>query len=86
MKLLLLLYYVVVPCVEKEVVFCMKKDADDVVVGVVWIKKIARQSILASGEVAVVKWLREETRVLTDVDSNPSTLYWMDKFSHTYLL
>ena len=35
MKLLLLLYYVVVPCVEKEVVFCMKKDADDVVVGVV---------------------------------------------------
>ena len=36
--------------------------------------------------VALVKWLWEETHVPKVVCLNPSTEYWMDIFSHTYLL
>ena len=39
-----------------------------------------------SGAGAMVQWLREETHVLKVVGSNPSTVYWMDIFSHTFVV
>ena len=35
---------------------------------------------------ALVQWLWEETHVPKVMSSNPGTIYWMDIFSHTYLL
>ena len=32
------------------------------------------------------KWLWEDTHVLKVVGSNPSTIYWMDIFSHLFVV
>ena len=35
---------------------------------------------------ALVKWLWEETRVPKVISSNPSTVYWVDIFSHLFIV
>ena len=35
---------------------------------------------------ALVKWLWEETHVLKVIGLNPSTIYWMDDFSHIFVV
>ena len=37
-------------------------------------------------EGALVWWLWEETRVQKVVSSNPGTLYWIDIFSHLFVV
>ena len=35
---------------------------------------------------ALVYWVREETHILKVVVSNPNTIYWMDIFSHIFVV
>ena len=43
-------------------------------------------NIVNSWAVALVQWLWEETHVPKVVGLNPGTVYWMDIFSHIFVV
>ena len=65
--------------ISKFLNICRKKTSTAFISTLSWLSISSRAGTL-------VKWLWEETHVLKVVGLNPSTIYWMDIFSHWFVV